>query len=82
MLYMFRTILVHHQEQLYKPYIAFGICLYHTSGCCVAIARRIGMFYIHIGSYTYCRMMHGAYNVKKVYDISVKGVSYKSQDGA
>ena len=25
MLYMFRTILVHHQEQLYKLYIAFGI---------------------------------------------------------
>ena len=24
MLYMFRTILVHHQEQLYKLYIAFG----------------------------------------------------------
>ena len=28
MLYMFRTILVHHQEQLYKLYIAFGICRY------------------------------------------------------
>ena len=27
-LYMFRTILVHHQEQLYKLYIAFGICRY------------------------------------------------------
>ena len=25
MLYMFRTVLVHHQEQLYKLYIAFGI---------------------------------------------------------
>ena len=25
---MFRTILVHHQEQLYKLYIAFGICRY------------------------------------------------------
>ena len=37
MLYMFRTVLVHHQEQLYKLYIAFGICRYHTSGCCVAI---------------------------------------------
>jgi hypothetical protein len=32
MLYMFRTILVHHQEQLYKLYIAFGICRYHMSG--------------------------------------------------
>ena len=42
MLYMFRTILVHHQEQLYKLYIAFGICRYHTSGCCVAIAMCIG----------------------------------------
>ena len=28
MLYMFRTILVHHQEQLYKLYIAFGTCRY------------------------------------------------------
>jgi hypothetical protein len=26
MLYMFRTVLVHHQEQLYKLYIAFGTC--------------------------------------------------------
>ena len=34
---MFRTILVHHHEQLYKLYIAFGICWYHTCGCCVAI---------------------------------------------
>ena len=25
---MFRTLLVHHQEQLYKLYIAFGICRY------------------------------------------------------
>ena len=40
MLYMFRTVLVHHQEQLYKLYIAFGICRYHTSGCCVAIATQ------------------------------------------
>ena len=38
MFYMFRTILVHHQEQLYKLYIAFGIWRYDTSGCCVAIA--------------------------------------------
>ena len=28
MLCMFRTILDHHQEQLYKLYIAFGICRY------------------------------------------------------
>ena len=40
MLYMFRTVLVHHQEQIYKLYIAFGICRYHTSGCCVAIATQ------------------------------------------
>ena len=41
MLYMFRTVLVHHQEQLYKLYIAYaGICRYHTSGCCVAIATQ------------------------------------------
>jgi hypothetical protein len=26
MLYMFWNILVHHQEQLYKLYIAFGTC--------------------------------------------------------
>ena len=37
---MFRTILVHHQEQLYKLYIAFGICRYHTSGYCVDIATQ------------------------------------------
>ena len=40
MLYMFRTVLVHHQEQFYKLYIAFGICRYHTSGCCVTIATQ------------------------------------------
>ena len=27
---MFRTVLVHHQEQLYKLYIAFGICRYYA----------------------------------------------------
>ena len=37
---MFWTILVHHQEQLYKLYIPFGICWYYTSGCCVAIATQ------------------------------------------
>ena len=40
MLYVFRTVLVHHQEQLYKLYFAFGICRYHTAGCCVAIATQ------------------------------------------
>jgi hypothetical protein len=39
MLYMFRTILVHLQEQLYKAYIAFVICWY-TSGFCVAVATQ------------------------------------------
>ena len=28
MLYVFRTVLVHHQEQLYKLYIAFVMCRY------------------------------------------------------
>jgi hypothetical protein len=41
MLYMFRTVLVHLQEQtFYKLYVTFGICRYHTSGCCVAIATQ------------------------------------------
>ena len=41
MLYMFRTILVHHQEQLYKLYIAYtGIYRSHTCGCYVAIATQ------------------------------------------
>ena len=52
MLYMFRTILVHLQEQLYKLYIAFDICRYHTCGCCVAIATRIGI-YRHIQNVMY-----------------------------
>ena len=52
---MFRTILVHHQEQLYKLYIAFGICRYHASGCCVAIAtQQTHVWYRHIPAYTKC----------------------------
>ena len=44
----------------YKLYIAFGICRYHTS---VAIATDV--WYRHlVGLYTYCKMVHGAYNVK------------------
>ena len=40
--YMFRTILVHLQEQsFYKLYIAFSISRYHTSGCCVTIATSV-----------------------------------------
>ena len=49
MLYMFRTILVHHQEQLYKLYIAFGIRRYvwllcgysHTTATRIGIYRHI-----------------------------------------
>ena len=39
MLYMFRTLLVHHQEQLYKLYIVFGIYA-DTCGYCVAVATQ------------------------------------------
>ena len=47
MLYMFRTVLVHHQEQLYKLHIAFG--------CCVAIAtQQTDVWYRHIPAYTKC----------------------------
>jgi hypothetical protein len=36
--HVFDFLLVHHQEQLYKLYIAYtGICRYHTCGCCVFI---------------------------------------------
>ena len=48
MLYMFRAILVHLQEQLYKLYIAFGICRYHTCSCCVDIAT----LQPHVSAYT------------------------------
>ena len=58
MLYMFRTVLVHHQEQLLKLYMAFGICRYmplyagicryHTPGCFVAIATQQP----HVPAYT------------------------------
>ena len=55
MLYMFRTILVHHQEQLHKLYIAFGIMPVHagTSGCCLAIAKQQPeVWYRHVPAYT------------------------------
>ena len=45
MLYVFRTILVHHQEQLYKLYIAFGICRY-TYG--------IGIYQMRCTAYKTC----------------------------
>ena len=55
MLYMFRTILVHHQEQLYRLYIVFGTCRYHTSGCCVTIAtQQPHVWYRHVPAYTKC----------------------------
>ena len=57
MLYIFRTILVHHQEQHYKLYFAFGISRYHTSGCCVAVAiatQQPDVWYRHITAYTKC----------------------------
>ena len=38
---MFRTVLFHLQEQtFYKLYVISGICRYHSSGCCVAIATQ------------------------------------------
>ena len=51
MLYMFRTVLVHHQEQLYKLYIVFA----DTSSCCVAIVtQQPDVWYRHIPAYTKC----------------------------
>ena len=37
----------------YKLYIAFCICRYHTSGCCVGIATQ-QQAYRHITAYTKC----------------------------
>ena len=60
MLYMFRTILVHLQEQLYKLFIAFGICRYMPvpyvwllRGYSHTTAGRIGIY----------KIRHTAYNV-------------------
>ena len=47
---MFRTVLVHLQEQLYKLYIVFGICRYLTCGCRMAIATQQP----HVSAYTKC----------------------------
>ena len=47
MLYMSRTVLVHHQEQLYKLYIAYvGICRYVWLLCGYShtTATRIGIY--------------------------------------
>ena len=46
MLYMFRTVLVHHQEQRYKLYIALVYA--DKCGCCVAIATQQR----HVSAYT------------------------------
>ena len=40
--HIFRTILVHLQEQLYKLYISFFVDA-DTSGCCVTIGRALPM---------------------------------------
>ena len=45
MLYVFRTVLFHLQEQLYKLYIAFGIYRYHTT------ARRTGIYQMRCTAY-------------------------------
>ena len=57
---MFRTILVHREEQLYKLHIAFGMCRYHTSGCCVAIATKQPDVSPHTGIY---QIQYTAYKV-------------------
>ena len=57
---MFQTMLVHHQEQLYKLYIAFGISRYHTSGCCVIIVTQQPDVSAHTGLY---QMRRTAYKV-------------------
>ena len=51
--YMFRTILVHHQEQLYKLYIAIWYMPVYadTSSCCVATATRIGIYQTRCTAY-------------------------------
>ena len=53
MLYMFWTILVHHQEQ---PFISHTLHLVYsgTSGCCVVIGRTGPQKFVHlVGLYTY-----------------------------
>ena len=53
---MFRTVSVHLQEQpFYKLYVVFGLCRYHKSGCCVAIAtQQPDVWNRHIPAYTKC----------------------------
>ena len=57
---MARTILVQHQEQLYKLHMAFGIYRYHTCGCCVDIATKQPDVSSYIGIY---QMRRTAYKV-------------------
>ena len=51
MLYMFRTILVHHQEQLYKLYIAFGTCRYVWLLCGYSHTTARRMVPVYTGMY-------------------------------
>ena len=39
------------EATFYKLYITFGICRYHTSGCCVAIATARPMVPVYTGIY-------------------------------
>ena len=78
---MFRTILVHYQEQLYKLYITFGICRYHTSGCCVAIAtQEPEVWYRHIPAYTKCDVQLIT-NCLLGYSVSYVGLLVRSEMG-
>ena len=43
MLYMFRTVLVRHQEQLYKLYIPLGICRYQMRCTAYKVAPDDGL---------------------------------------
>ena len=67
MLYMFRTILVHPQEQL------FISCISHlvysgTCGCCVAIAtQQPDIWYRHIPAYTKCGYSHTTARIIGIY---------------
>ena len=51
MLYMFRTVLVHHQEQLYKLYIAFGICWYMPVYAGTICLTYIGIYQMRCTAY-------------------------------
>ena len=70
MLYMFRTMLVHRQEQ---PFISCTSHLVYADTIRVAVVQQPHVWYkslitqnfVHlVGLYTYCKMMRGAYDVK------------------